>query len=100
MPSNETVESLIKYCQEDERICPMPIYWNKLWEKLKNRKRVDSGWEPSLPLILAAWWEASDMSKQARLYEHIKWADKQGQLDEISHFLRGLKEEEWFHIND
>lgn len=100
MSINDTVESLILYCKENQRICPMPIYWNKLWENLKNRKRVGSAWEPPLPLILAAWYDTPAIMKQLRLIEHIKWAEKQGQLDEISGFLRGLKEEEWFHLDD
>jgi hypothetical protein len=67
---------------------------------LKNTKRVGGGWEPPAPLILAAWWETSDLIKQLRLVDHIKWADKQGQLDEISTFIRDLKEDEWFHPDD
>jgi hypothetical protein len=78
----------------------MPTYWNELWQKLKNRKRIGSGWEPPLPLILAVWYDTPAMLKQLRLIDHIKWAEQEGQLVEISHFLRGLKEEEWFHIND
>ena len=46
-------EKLIEYCNENDRICPIPIYWNELWKMLKNKKRK----EPSLPLILAAWYE-------------------------------------------
>ncbi|MCX6251418.1 MAG: hypothetical protein NTX61_11780 [Bacteroidetes bacterium] len=98
MQSNENTESLIQFCQENQRVCPMPIYWNDLWGKLKNRKRVGNGWEPSAPLILAGWWEASDLSKRLRLIDHIKWAEKQGQLEEISNFLKSLKEEEWYHF--
>ena len=45
---------LIAYCRENSRVCPMPQRWNALWELLPNRKRVGGGWEPPLPLILAA----------------------------------------------
>jgi hypothetical protein len=53
-----------------------------------------------LPLILAAWWEASGLSKQLRLIEHLKWAESNGQLQEIADYLKALKEEEWFHFSD
>lgn len=100
MPLDETLESLIQYCCEYNRICPMPVYWNQLWGKLKGRKRIGLGWEPPVPLILGAWWHTSDHMKQARLIEHLRWAEKEGQLDEISIYLHGLKEQNWFHIND
>ena len=38
---------------------------------LPNREPRGAGWEPPLPLILAAWWEASHSSKRARLKEHL-----------------------------
>lgn len=100
MAANEAVENLIRLCQENQRVCPMPTYWNELWGKLINRKRMGNSWEPPAPLILAAWWEASDSLKQLRLIDHIKWAEQQGQLEEISNFLKNLKEEEWFHFGD
>jgi len=51
---NESAESLIAYCRENSRVCPVPQRWNALWELLPDRKRVGGGWEPALPLILAA----------------------------------------------
>ena len=102
--SDITIESplkkLISYCQEKKRICPMPVYWNELWEKLKDRKRKNGGYEPAAPLILAAWYDAPALMKQLRLIEHLEWADKHLQLEEISKFLHGLKEEQWFHLGE
>jgi len=100
MPTDDPIGNLIEYCNEKGRICPMPVYWNELFGMLKNKKRVGSSWEPPLPLILAAWYETSAMLKQLRLIDHIKWAEKQGQLNEISDYLRGLKDEQWFHLGD
>lgn len=51
----DTADSLISYSREKSRVCPMPMQWDALWNLLPNRKRVGSGWEPALPLILAAW---------------------------------------------
>ena len=97
---SDTTESLIAYCRENSRVCPMPQRWNALWELLPNRKRVGGGWEPALPLILAAWDHTPTMLKTLRLVEHIEWAAEHGALESVATFLRGLREEEWFHVGD
>ena len=51
----DTVESLVAYCRENGRVCPQPTLWNELWEMLPDRRRVGSGWEPPVLLILTAW---------------------------------------------
>ena len=96
----DTVESLKSYCQLNARICPQPQLWNKLWEMLPKKKRVGGGWEPALPLILAAWHDTPALLKRLRLEEHIHWADKTGSLDQVSAFLRGLKESDWHHLDE
>jgi hypothetical protein len=74
--------------------------WKDLYEILPNKRRKESGWEPPLPLILAAWWDTPDMAKMLRLREHIEWASEQGCLDVIHEFLASLKEEEWHHLRE
>jgi hypothetical protein len=96
----ESTERLIAYCRENSRICPMPQQWNKLWELLPDRRRVGGGWEPALPLILAAWHDTSGMQKMLRLAEHIEWAAEHGALGSVAVYLRGLSEEDWFHLGD
>lgn len=97
---SDTVESLVAYCREDNRVCPLPTQWNRLWEMLPDRKRIGTGWEPPLPLILAAWHDTPAMSKMLRLTEHIEWAAQHGALDSVARFLHELREEDWFHIGD
>ena len=96
----EAAHSLIQFCREKDRVCPQPLRWNELWQMLPNRQRVGNGWEPSLPLILAAWWDASDLAKMLRLAEHIEWADKHGKLEVVSRFLRSLPESDWHHLGE
>jgi hypothetical protein len=67
---------------------------------LPDRLRAGAGWQPPPPLILAAWHDTPAMSKMLRLAEHIEWADKHGSLETIGKFVRGLREDEWFHIGD
>jgi hypothetical protein len=77
----------------------MPAQWSKLYGMLKNtRQKPSGGWEPPLPLILGAWDHSLPVEKQLRFKEHLHWAEAQGQLQEISTFLRALPENEWFHL--
>lgn len=93
------IETLVAYCRDKNRICPMPDPWNQLWEMLPDRERVGAGWQPPPPLILAAWTSPT-ASKMARLAEHIEWAAKHGALGAVERFLQALSEDEWFHLND
>lgn len=97
---SESVESLIAYCRENGRICPMPQRWTALWALLPNRNRDGAGWQPPLPLILGAWHDTPGMMKMLRLVEHIEWAAKHNALELIAGFLRTLSEDEWFHLGD
>lgn len=97
----ETFETLWEYCTSNNRVVPQPIKWNDLYGMLKNKRHTSSaGREPSLPLILAAWWETSDSAKQARFREHIQWASDNEQIEEIGKYLRSLNEEDWFHFGE
>jgi hypothetical protein len=96
----EAVESLVSYCRENARVCPLPPLWNRLWEMLPGRSRVGVGWQPPPPLILAAWHDTPAMLKMLRLAEHIDWAAEHQSLDSIGKFLRELREDEWYHIGD
>jgi len=78
----------------------MPSQWKALWEMLPNWKRAGGGWEPALPLILAARHDSPALLKRLRLKEHIYWAEKHGVLNEVDTFLRSLPETEWAHVGD
>jgi len=92
--------ALMKYAIENNRVCPKPDKWNKLWELLPDRKRVGAGWNPPLPLILAAWWETSDDQKRERLSIQIQYAADHGALEKIETFLRGLSKDDWIYEGD
>ena len=96
---DEKLSALLEYVHSEGRVCPMPDAWNQLWEMLPDKKRVGSGWEPSLPLILAAWWDTPATVKMLRLQEHIRYAEEHGVLDQVDKFLRALTPEEWFTLN-
>ena len=97
---SDTAKSLIAYCLENSRVCPKPFLWHNLWELLPERRQIDEGWQPALPLILAAWAHTSNIQKMLRLATHIEWAEMHGSLPEVAAFLRKLAENEWHHLGD
>jgi hypothetical protein len=90
-----TIEELIADASKDGRVCPQPKAWNCLWELLPDRRRIGVGWEPPLPLILAAWSNSSDDSKRERFHLHLRWADKHGAIDTVASLLSKMKPEDW-----
>ncbi len=101
MRGTETFDSLWAYCTTNNRLVPMPPYWNNIYGMLKSARQKPSGaWEPPLPLILAAWHDSSPIAKQLRFKEHLEWAQANGQLDEIGRFLRALPEDKWSHFGE
>jgi hypothetical protein len=90
---------LFVYVRESGRICPMPNRWHELWEMLPGQRRVGSGWEPSLPLILGAW-DSPALLKILRLQEHIRYAAEKGCLHAVDRYLRGLEESDWQHFGE
>lgn len=94
-----TVEALVRYSQENGRVCPVPARWDDLWQMLPERRRVGGGWEPALPLILAAWSSTPALLKILRLREHVQWAADHGALRMVDGFLRSLPESDWAHLS-
>ncbi len=99
--TDETFDSLWNYCTDNNRLVPMPPQWNQVFDMLKNRQRKPTGgWEPSAPLILAAWHCSMPIEKQLRFKEHLEWAQRHGQLEEIGTFLRSIPEAQWCHFGE
>ena len=97
---SQVLASLLEYVKAEQRVCPMPVKWNELWEKLPGRVRRGASWEPPPPLILAAWWDTPSFFKIERLAEHINYAHVHGVLSEVDAFLRALPDGEWAHLGE
>jgi hypothetical protein len=95
-----TLEEVLAEAQRNKRVCPQPDKWHELYELLPNRRRVGGGWEPPLPLILAAWSSTPALPKFLRLREHIAWASEHGVLDAVHCFLMSLDETDWYHVGE
>jgi len=99
MPST-ALASLLDYVKLNDRVCPLPDYWEGLCKILRRKAKEDGVSAPSNPLILAAWWVSSNPEKTARLQDHIQYAEARGVLAEVDGFLRGLREANWHHLLD
>lgn len=99
--SPESFDSLWAYCTANWRLVPKPAHWSQFYTMLKNtRQKLSGGWEPPLPLILAAWDHSLPIEKQFRFKEHVQWAHDQGQLVAACVFLRSLPEDDWHHFGE
>ena len=67
---------------------------------MHDRTRTGNGWQPALPLILAAWHDTPALLKMLRLAEHIEWAAQHSALEKVARFLRELREEDWHHVGE
>lgn len=93
--NDAALNALLEYISSSGRVCPMPDAWNRLYGMLPGAHRVGGGWNPPLPLILAAWG-SSDDSKRARFVEHIRYAESNGAFGAVDTYLRSLPENEWY----
>lgn len=91
----DQLRSLLQYVQSDHRICPRPMEWQALIERIGGIGQ-DQVWRVEPPLVLAAW-SLPDAAKKARLVRHLEWAAKVGMLAVADEFLRKLPEEAWHH---
>jgi hypothetical protein len=97
---NRTSIELLEYCHANGRVCPQPQRWQALYELLPNKQRVDGGWQPALPLILAAWWHTSDAEKATRFAEHVMWAYDRGAPEAAADFVMTMAESDWHHSGE
>jgi hypothetical protein len=99
MNDADTLDALLAFVKDEDRVCPRPMEWQDFWESLPDARRTDDGWQPAPPLVLSAWWSTTDHAKSDRLREHIEWAADHGAIEAADRFLRALPLEAWHHSN-
>lgn len=92
IPKTE-LENLKQFCLSKNRVCPMPMYWTRLYEIIV---REDKDTTLPVPLILAAWSETTHLDKMVRLVEQLHYAERHGTLDEADSYLREMPLSHWF----
>ncbi|TSC95891.1 MAG: hypothetical protein Athens101426_547 [Parcubacteria group bacterium Athens1014_26] len=102
--TNETFETLWKYCISNNRLCPKLEKWNNLYDSLKNREKLSGHGgprEPADPYILYYNWDQIiPIEKQFQFERYIQWASDNNQLEEAGEYLRSLPEDDWIHFGE
>jgi hypothetical protein len=84
-----SAEEITETLKENNCICPLSTHWNRLWERLRDSNVPK-------PLILGAWHTTSDAEKQARLFEHVRYAQEHNRLSLIISFMNKLETNQWY----
>jgi hypothetical protein len=89
---------LIEYCQSNNRICPLPQHWNRIWEtysRYSNRSEFTEYPPFKIPLILGAW-HASEIDKRKRLLTQIYWCYKNYFIGSMYDMIMKLNDDDWY----
>jgi len=96
---------LIEYCQSNNRVCPSPQHWNKIYHTYSwhtDRHEFTKFTPFKIPLILGAW-NATDIDKKQRFLTQIYWCYQNRYIDSIYKMIMKLNGEDWhleYHPED
>lgn len=79
----------------NNRVCPNPMVWHKLWEMIQKESKD----KIETPLILAAWYHTTNEDKTERFLYHIEKAKDLNLMGRVKNLLN-IQEDEWHHINE
>lgn len=91
-----TLDDLLTEIRRNNRVCPQPSVWKKLYDYLPNKTPQLA----SVPATVQEWQMTPPLQKRARLRQHIEWAAAQGVLKQVHKALAALPEEKWHHMGD
>ena len=87
---------LLEYVTADDRVCPQPMVWDKLWRMLPDRDEFEKREGNILrPLILGGWVGSDDTEKIERLRFQLEYASEHGVLDRVDRFIRSIPKSDW-----
>jgi len=88
---------LIEYCQSNNRICPIPQYWSRIYSAYS--RYADTNYPPfEVPLILAAWGASCD-EKRKRFLTQIYWCYKNYFMGTMHAKIMKLEDDDWYKGN-
>lgn len=91
-----TLDDAMFEARRNNRVCPLPPYWNRLYGLLPNKTAK----EPLPPVPAAAWGTTPALNKRICLRNQLEWAHAQGALVQVFAYLRALPEDKWQHMGD
>ena len=89
---------MIEYCQSNNRICPSPQHWNRIWKaysRYSHRSEFTEYPPFKIPLILGAW-HAPEIDKRERFLTQIYWCYKNYFMDSMYTMIMKLNDDDWF----
>lgn len=92
-----TLGDVMAICRTNDRICPLPAVWEKMYLCLPVERRGATIVRAPFPIERRRWNLVSDLLKQERLREQFLWADARGGLFGVQRFLAEMREPEWHH---
>jgi len=94
-----TLEELIKYCVDKNRVCPMPIKWVQISEIISVKPGYPGNHVSLSPLILGGW-DSSNEKKRDKLKTQIEYVAQDPEIyQELEKFILNLKDDEWYYSN-
>lgn len=81
-----------------ERICPNPMPWHEVYERLTKYAQLHPFAPPSppKPLILAGWAYSNDVEKMQRWQETVAWAAKNG----CTNLVSGIPDSDFYFVEE
>jgi len=89
---------LVEYCQDNDRVCPMPLKWNRAvdgYMRYTSQHKFTKFPPFKFPLILSVWHYASDADKRLRLLTQIYWCYKNTFINRIYEDIMELSDDDW-----
>jgi hypothetical protein len=95
-PAPLSVDDVMLEARRNNRICPKPLVWQRLYDWLPNKTPQ----LPQVPATRAEWDQLPPLQKRNRLREHLEWAARHGLLQKVHEGLKALPEERWHHMGE
>jgi hypothetical protein len=92
-----TADTYMVIARRNNRVCPQPALWTRLYHLLEGSGYVDLPPPPVEPWI---WTKLSHLQKRLRFREHIEWAERHGKLEQVARFTAALAESDWLHMGE
>ena len=91
-----TKDDLISYCEEKNRVCPVPLKWMKIMNIIK----VKPGEPGSLTSLVLGGWDSTHEEKRDRLKKQIEYASENQEIfQDLQRFILRLEDEDWYCAN-
>lgn len=95
-----TLDDVLNETALNQRVCPNQARWQQLYELLLGRTATTHSAPPPPPLDLRAYAAMPGLHKTMAFRHLVQWAGEHGRLDQTLGFLKGLREDEWLHLDD